>query len=277
MRNQTVNGFQKLVGMRAFIELVRRSFRRQISYRAATLAGLVTNLFFGALRAAVMIALYGEEEVVAGVSLQGAVTYTGISQAIIGFLSFFGWYELMNTVYSGSIGSDLLKPMGFFDYWLAQDIGRAVAQFLLRTIPIMIGYAVLFDISYPNNFLQCLGVFTSLVFALLVSFSYRFLLNLASFWIPNVMGITRFGFVLLWFFSGFLMPLRFFPDWFTKICYLTPFPYMLNIVVDIYLGLIVEVEIIYALIAQCLWAMLLVLIGKLILRAGIRRLVILGG
>jgi ABC-2 type transport system permease protein len=183
----------------------------------------------------------------------------------------------MNTVYSGSIGSDLLKPMAFYSYWGAQDIGRAIAQFILRTVPIMIGYAILFDITYPKSLVQWTGVILSLILALLVSFSYRFLLNLASFWIPNVMGITRFGFIILWFFSGFLMPLRFFPDWFAQLCYLTPFPYMLNIVVDIYLGLVMDLELLYALLAQCFWALVLIFLGQLVLKAGIRRLVILGG
>ena len=34
------------------------------------------------------------------------------------------------------------------------------------------------------------------------------------------------------------MPLRFFPEWFVKLCYLTPFPYTINVVVEVYLGLV---------------------------------------
>ena len=35
-----------------------RAIQRQLTYRAATLAGLATNFFFGLLRAAVLVALY---------------------------------------------------------------------------------------------------------------------------------------------------------------------------------------------------------------------------
>ena len=45
--------------MRLFWQLTQRALQRQLTYRAATLAGLGTNFFFGILRASVMIALYG--------------------------------------------------------------------------------------------------------------------------------------------------------------------------------------------------------------------------
>jgi ABC-2 type transport system permease protein len=81
--------------MRRYLYLTYLSIHRQIAYRAATLAGLATNFFFGLLRAAVIVALYGARQQVAGMSLQGAVTYTGIAQASIGFLALFSWYDLI--------------------------------------------------------------------------------------------------------------------------------------------------------------------------------------
>ena len=99
----------------------------------ATLAGLVTNLFFGLLRVALFLALYGEQQEVAGLSTTGIITYTGLTQAMIAYLSLFSWYDLMDTVDSGEIAADLLKPMNLFTFWLAQDFGRArLLNFLHR-------------------------------------------------------------------------------------------------------------------------------------------------
>lgn len=263
--------------MRTFWELIKRSFQKQIAYRAATIAGLFTNLFFGILRASVLIALYGQRTVVAGIDIQGAVTYTGVAQAIIGFLALFSWSELMNTVYSGAIATDLLKPMGYYRYWLAQDLGRAVAQIAIRGIPIMLGYSLLFDITYPQTIVQWLGLAIALVLAWLVSFSFRFVVNLAAFWIPNATGIARFAYIMMWFLSGFLMPLRFFPDWFVNVCRFTPFPHMVNTVVEVYIGLLSGTDLLFALLVQLIWAVILISAGRMVLRAGIHRLVILGG
>ena len=144
--------------MRLFFELVKISFQRQITYRAATLAGLTTNFFFGLLRASILIALYGNRREVAGISLEGVITYTGLTQAIIGFLSLFSWYEVMDSVYSGDIASDLLKPMNYYAFWLARDVGRAIVGLLTRGLTMMAAYAVFFGITIPHNAGQWLAV-----------------------------------------------------------------------------------------------------------------------
>jgi ABC-2 type transport system permease protein len=263
--------------MRLFWEVAKRAFQRQLTYRAANLAGLATNFFFGLLRAAVMVALYGARQEVAGLSLSAAITFTGLSQATIAYLSLFGWYEVMNAVHSGEIASDLLKPMPYFVFCLAQDVGRAGASLLLRGFPILAAYALFFDLVWPQRVEQWLAVVLALALALLVSFAWRFLVNLAAFWTPNALGVGRFAFILSWFLSGFMMPLRFFPDWFVRLCYLTPFPHMVNTVIEVYLGVLQGPALLQALLAQLLWLVALVAIGQLVLRAGVRRLVIQGG
>jgi len=263
--------------MRLFWELCKLAFRRQLTYRAATLAGLTTNFFFGLLRAALMAALYGTRQEVAGISLAAAVTFTGLTQATIGYLSLFSWYEVMNSVYTGDISSDLLKPMDYFLFWLAQDLGRAIVALLMRGLTMMAAYALIFDVVWPHGAAQWLALAVALALSWLVSFSWRFLINLAAFWTPGAQGVGRFIFGLSWFTSGFLMPLRFFPDWFQHLCNLTPFPAMINTVVEVYLGVLTSPKLIQALLGQALWAVILIGAGQLVLRAGVRRLVIQGG
>jgi ABC-2 type transport system permease protein len=263
--------------MRLFGQLIRQSFRLQLTYRAANLAGLATNLFFGLLRAAVLIALYGTRQIFAGVSLQAAITYTGLSQATIACLSFFGWWEVMQSVYSGDIGADLLKPIDYLSFWLARDLGRAAASFLMRGATLIIAYAVVYDIVFPRGVLHWLLVLLSLLLSVMVSFGWRFLVNLAAFWSPDARGIGRFAFGLTWFMSGFLMPLRFFPDWFVRLCDLTPFPSMVNTVIEVYLGLLRGPALARALLLQLFWVGVLYVLARLVLSAGVHQLVIQGG
>ncbi len=263
--------------MQLFYALIKLSFRRQLTYRTANLAGLATNFFFGLLRASIMIALYGERIDVAGYSLQDAITFTGVSQATIACLSFFGWTEVMQSVYSGDVASDLLKPMGYFSFWLAQDLGRAIASLLVRSVTLMLAYALFYDITLPRSAGQWLAVAVALILGILLSFSWRFLTNLAAFWTPDARGIIRLVFVFAWFMSGFLMPLRFFPEWFTNLCHLTPFPAMINTLIEVYLGVLTGPAMFQAMGMQLLWIALLFTTGQLVLRAGVRRLVIQGG
>ncbi len=263
--------------MRLFWELIIRAFQRQLTYREAALAGLATNFFFGLLRAAVLTALYGAQGSVSGISLQAAVTFTGLTQACIDVFSIFGWRALMDTVYTGDVASDLLKPMGYFRFWMAQDLGRAAASFLMRSLTIMLAYAIFFRITTPASPGQWLAFILTFLLGWLLSFCWRFMVNLASFWTPNAQGIARTAFLLGYFFSGFLMPLRFFPDWFVKICYLTPYPHMVNTMVETYLGVLQGQALVQAILMQAAWIAALIGLNQILLRAGFRKLVIQGG
>ena len=263
--------------MRLFLELSKISFQRQITYRTATLAGLATNFFFGLLRVAVLVALYNEQNEVAGLTITDAITFTALSQATIAYLSMFRWFEVMNAVYTGDIASDLLKPMNYFTHWLGRDWGRAIAHLLMRGVTILAIYALVFEITVPQSAAQWLAVALTLVLSWLVSFSWRFLVNLTAFWTPNALGIIRFAFILSWFMSGFLMPLRFFPDWFITLCYLTPFPYTVNAIIEVYLGLASGTELFYLMLGQITWIIILGVSGQIAMRTGIKHLVIQGG
>ncbi len=263
--------------MRLYWEVTRLALQRQLTYRAATLAGLVTNTFFGLLRASVLVALYGARTQVAGISLQDAITFTALVQGIIAYLLIFGWYDLMDSIYSGEVATDLLKPLGYFRFWLAQDLGRAMVAFWLRGVTLVLIYAVVLRITIPHGLVQWSALTISLLLSWYVSFGWRFLINLSAFWTPDARGIGRFAFGLIWAFSGFFMPLRYFPAWFQSFCAFTPFPSMLNTTIEIYLGLLTGSALWQALVTQFAWALVLTLLCQLILRAGMRSLVLQGG
>ena len=262
---------------RLYWEVVKHSFKRYMTYRAAAIAGLGTNFFFGLLRVALLLALYGDRQEVAGYTVAGIVTYTGLTQALIAYLSLFGWYDLMDSVRSGEVAVDLLRPMHFMAFWMMQDLGRAVVNLLLRGVTIMAIYALIFQLAYPMGALQWLGLLISIFLSWLISFGFRFLINLAAFWSPDAQGIGRFFYTASWFFSGFLMPLALFPTWLNTLARWTPFPYMLNTVVEIYLGITTGVDLGLALLLQLAWVGVLLVCGQFILRRAIRRLVIQGG
>ena len=257
--------------------LARLSFQRQLAYRTANVAGLVTNLFFGALRAYVLIALFGAREAVAGYDVRAAVTYTGITQAMLSFLAAFGWWEIIRSVRTGQVATDLSRPVDFFWYHAAQDFGRALAQLILRGVPLVALYALAYRIAVPPTPLHWLALPLSLALGLLISFAWRFLVNLTAFWTVDAMGIGRVASNLVLFLSGFIMPLAFFPDWAQAGLRFLPFASMVNAPVEVYLGVVQGPALVLTLLLQALWAVVLVLLSRVVLAAGVRRLVVQGG
>lgn len=263
--------------MRLFWELVQRSFQRQMTYRAAIFAGLFTNFFFGLFRVAILLALLGDSEAASGYGAEDLITYAAMTQAVIGMLMMFGWYDLMTAVYTGDISSDLLKPMPIFTFWLAQDLGRALVDLLLRGVSFMLLFEIIYDLTYPKTAVQWLIVAIALIFSWLISFAWRFLINLAAFWSPQAKGYMRFGFMMVWFFSGFLMPIPLYPEWVQQVAYATPFPYLLDMPVQLFLGIPQTRSMLSLFMTQAAWAIGLILLCQVTLRRGFRRLVILGG
>jgi ABC-2 type transport system permease protein len=263
--------------MRLYWELIRLSIRRALTYRTANVAGLVTNLFFGFLRVSVMTALYGAQTEVQGLSLHAAITFTGLTQVVLSFLWLFNWWDFMDTINSGDVASNLLRPFDVFGFWMALETGRSLVNGALRGLPIMAAYALFFGLTAPDTPAQWLAFVAALGLAFVISFAWRFLVNLAAFWSTNARGVGRFAFTLSMFLSGFFMPLRFFPDWFVSVCNLTPFPAMVNTPMEVYLGVLRGPELLTALAWQAAWCMALIALCQLVLRAGMRRLVVQGG
>lgn len=263
--------------MTTFLAIIQTSFRRQLTYRAANLSGLATNLMFGFFRAGVLIALYQNRTSVNNLTIQGAITYAALAQAIIGILSFFHWFDLMNTVYDGQVGSDLLRPQNFFLYWLGIDGGRALGSLLIRSIPLFVVFSLFYKVVLPKTLLQWIAFASALLFSWLISFGWRFLVNLAAFWTPNAIGVGRFAFGLSWIFSGFFMPLALFPDWLAKFSRLTPFGASVYIPIQIFIGNIQGTQLLEGLLIQVCWVIGLIILDHAVLKLGIKKLVIQGG
>ncbi|GAB4400097.1 MAG: ABC-2 family transporter protein [Anaerolineales bacterium] len=264
--------------MRLFWEIVQRGIQRQIAYRAVMLAGLGTNFFFGILRAAILMGLYGDRTIMAGLSRSDALTYIAFTQAVIAYLSLFGWYEVANQVYNGEISADLLKPLSYQFFWFGRDFGQALVNFVVRGIVIFIGFALFYPMSYPQTALRWLLVVLALLLAWLVSFGWRFLINLSAFWLGDARGLLRVVFAASWFLSGFWQPLRFYPAALRQAAYtFTPFPYLLDAVFEVFSGVLTVPQTLQILLQQAAWSMGLLLLGQFIMRRGVRKLVIVGG
>ena len=263
--------------MRLYLELAKKSFQRQVAYRSATLAGFATNLFFGALRASVMIAVFGAQRSVAGYSLRDAVTYTGITQALIASAALWGWYDMIRSIKSGEVATDLSRPFDYYNFWLAQDIGRGLYQLIARGLMIMIAFTLLFQTSMPGSIEQWVLTLISVLLGMLISFAWRFIVSAMAFWVTDATGYARMAYFLVLFPSGFLIPIAFMPGWLQALCNATPFPGIINTPVSIYLGRAGGVDALALILVQALWSIGLIALGRLVAEARRRKLTIQGG
>lgn len=258
--------------MRLDWEIARRGWRRYAAYPGATAAGCFTNTIFGFLQAYILLAVYRHRSVVGGYDARDAVTYVWLIQSLLMTVYIFGWGELYRRVRDGAIATDLARPLSPLRYWLAFDLGRAPYHLLFRgVVPFAIG-AIVFELHYPTP-LNALVFVVSLALAVVVSLGVRFLYNLPAFWLIDIRGVLVVAIAINLFFSGMIMPLRFFPDWLRDLALALPFASALQTPVDVWLGKAAAWQV----GLQVVWAVALLALCRLVLARATRKLVVQGG
>jgi ABC-2 type transport system permease protein len=262
--------------MRLDWEIAKRGWRRYAVYPWATAAGIFTNTIFGFLQAYILLAVYRHRADVGGFDASDTVTYVWLAQSLIMTVYVFGWYELALRIREGSIVTDLARPLDPQRYWLMFDLGRAPYHFLLRGVPPLLLGALVFDLNYPSPGDAALFL-VSVTLAVVVSFGIRFLYNSAAFWLLDYRGVMTLTVTIMLFFSGMVLPLRFFPHWLRELSYALPFASVIQTPIDVWLGKREGLALVGVLALQALWALVLLGLGRITFARGTRKLVVQGG
>jgi ABC-2 type transport system permease protein len=263
--------------IRLGFELARRGWGRYAAYPGATWAGVFTNTFFGFLIAYILLAVFRERETVGTYDARDAVTYVWLAQGLLMTVYVWGWYELAFRIQSGDVATDLQRPIDLQTYWLAADLGRAAYHAVFRGVPPFLLGALAFDVRIPDDPALWLAFPLSLTLAVVVSFAFRFLFNLAAFWLLDYRGVGMLAMVVSTFFSGQLVPLAFFPEELHTLVWALPFASMVQAPIEVFLGHARGLELAGLLALQAFWAAALLGLGRLVLAAAMRKLVVQGG
>jgi ABC-2 type transport system permease protein len=255
------------------------SFKEKLVYRFEFVSALLASLMTAALQYYLWTAIEaGAVGPVAGGSL---VTYVVLGQVFsftrVGAVQRRVLYRVSGGIASGGIATDLARPVDYQVLQFGESLGLFVAETLLNSLPAYALTLLLFRIEPPASAEAALGFAASLLAGFLLSFSFNFLLMLASFWTYSVRGIMRAQKAVLDLFGGALVPLSLFPEWLRAAALALPFQGLAYTPLSIYTGAIQGDDIWRALLVQLAWAAALIGLTRLIWLRGYRRIVIQGG
>jgi ABC-2 type transport system permease protein len=256
------------------------SFRRYSTYRAATLAGAFTNTVFGFVLASTFLALWRARPGLGGYDTAQAVTYIWISQALLATVAVFGGGfqdDIQERFRTGDIAIDLYRPVDFQGWWLAGDLGRAAFHLLARGVAPALAGALAFHLRIPRDPAVWGAFLLSVLLAVVVSFGLRFLVALTGFWLHDSDGVRALALVVTLFFSGMLLPIGLFPGPLGAAAAALPFSGMIQIPADILLGHRTGAAAVTGLGFQLVWAVALFALGRAVLAAATRKVVVQGG
>lgn len=252
-------------------------FRTLLQYRAAALAGMGTQLFWGLVRVMIFEAFFRSTIAEQPMSAADVITYIWLAQAFFSLIPTNVDPDTRAQVRSGSVGYDLLRPLDLYAYWYTRSLALRIALPLLRA-PLMIAFALLLmGMDLPASWASAAAFALSMAAAVLLSAAFTTLLNITLMWTISGDGVTALapGFVMIM--SGMIVPLPLYPDWAQPVLDMLPFRGLIDTPFRLYLGHIPASELPLQLAHQLAWTVAIVLLGRWILSRGVRRLVIQGG
>ncbi|MEV6771910.1 ABC-2 family transporter protein [Nocardia sp. NPDC051030] len=258
-------------------QLVKAGFRRQSYYRLAMLAGLISNVTFGFVRAAVLMSAVHANNGFGGYDRGTIGTYTWLSQGLLGAIAFWTMPDIVERIRTGDVAIDFLRPIDVQFAHLAEYLGRASCTLIPRGVPSVLIGALTFGLAIPTTPGPYVLGAISVLLAMALSFLSMFAVCLSGFWFVETRGLRSLHMICGTFLAGLFAPVHLFPEWLRAIAYATPFPSMLQWPIDVLSGRTTGLAAVEIVAVQCFWLTVLVGAGQLLLRAGRRKLEVQGG
>lgn len=266
--------------MKAFASIIKIRFNLLLQYRIAAIAGGITQFFFGMIMIMVLYGFYYSTDGEMPIDYKSAITYIWMGQAMLGMLPWNGDTEIQNLIRTGNVSYELLRPMNLYNYWFARAFALRTAPTLLKSIPIFI-IALLLPSDYSMNVPPNIQAFVAWIIAtfggLMISCTITNIINITTLYSVSGDGIQRLLSSIVTIFSGMVVPLPLFPERFKEILGYLPFSGLVDIPVRFFIGDISFNQLPGYLGFQCLWAVLLYILGQWILNKKIKDLIVQGG
>ena len=267
--------------MKQYFAYFKLRFITGLQYRAAAIAGLSTQLFFGFIFIMVFIALYESSSVVAPMKIEELVTYMWLNQAFFSLMFLYAKdHELLSAVKNGDIAYELCRPQEPYFKWYIKMLSTKLSNVCLRCLPVLILAFMLpkpYTLALPNSLLAFILFLISLSLGALLVTAIVTLFHIVTFYTLDERGVVGMLIVVAEFFAGAIIPVAFLPKSVQIIGDYLPFKYLFDLPYRVYSGNI-TIDSSYSLILmQFIWLVIIVTIGYCLTKKALRKVVVQGG
>jgi len=270
--------------LRPYFAVFRARFNLLLQYRAAALAGFGTQCWWGAIKIMVFAAFF-RSAASTPMTLRQAIDYVWLGQAFLTLLPWSGDPEIARMMRSGDVSYERLRPLDTYGFWYARAAARRTATPLLRAIPMVVTAGVLlpllgapqWGLSAPASARAAALFVLSMVLVVALSSAVASLMDVLTVATLSDRGVNSLAGPLIIILSGSLIPLPLFPEWMQPLLGLQPFAGLLDTPMRIYGGHLGGTDAIAALGRQVVWAVLLVLLGRMLMARFMAKLQVQGG
>jgi ABC-2 type transport system permease protein len=263
--------------MRAYLAILHCRFAALFQYRAAALAGLATQIFWGLVKVMVMTAFFAESTSAQPITLAQAAAFIWLGQALLQLLPWTIDKEIEEQVRTGNVAYELVRPLDLYWLWFSRSMAMRLVPTLLRSIPIFLCAGLFFGLPAPVSPGAAAAFIGSLICSLLLASSITTLVIVTLFWTVSGEGIKRLLPHVVVLLSGMIIPLPLYPDWMQPFLNVQPFRGIMDIPCRLYTG-VIPANLGLAYIAfQLAWTAFFIGSGRVLMRKAVKQFVVGGG
>ena len=268
--------------MRSYTKYFKLRFITNLQYRAAAIAGISTQIFFGLIFAFVYLAFYkSNPNANYPMEWNELITYIWLEQAFYALIyPFEKDEELLNMIKNGNLAYELIRPQNIFIKFYIKMIAKKVVSSLMRAVPVITIAFLLpkpLNLLLPKSFTNFILFLIALIISCLLISSITVLVHILTMYTIDSKGILSIYSVILEVFSGSTIPIPFFPNWLKKIAYILPFRFISDLPFRVYSGSININQGITNILEAIVWTIITIIIGNLITKNALKKAVLQGG
>ncbi len=269
------------IDIKKYLSFFRIRFTYGLTYRAAALAGIVTQFAWGTLEILMFKTFYDYNKTAFPMEFSALTSYIWLQQALLSiYMIWFFEVEIFDLIVSGNVAYELCRPISLYNMWFVRNMATRLSKAVLRAFPILIVAALLpkpYGLSLPKSPEAAGWFLLSLILAFLVVISFCMITYIICFYTISALGVRLLASAVSELLTGAVIPLPFFPEKIGKVISYLPFASMQNLPLRIYGGDIYGMELYRGILLQLFWCVALILIGRWMLARGISKVTVQGG
>lgn len=260
-----------------YLQVIKTGLIRSLTYKFEVYSNILMQAIIMIASAYFWRALFKNADSVQGVNVETMLVYTVMSSVISIVMLTNVERRITQSVQKGNIAVDMMRPVNIFAVFFAEDIATLVALVFQNMIPVIIVGCLIVGIPTPVS-VEAFGMFMiSLVMAYLINWLIAVMVGMIGFSSINVDALFQVKKHLIRLLSGSIVPLWFFPAWFSSTLRALPFAYLYQLPLEIYVGRATGDEIMMGLLIQFCWLLLLFILFLYLEKRVTKKVMVQGG
>lgn len=256
--------------------LIKKAYKAQAAYRVNVVVNLLGSLLTLFVQMSVWNALYAQGHR-AESTLEETLTYVLLTTVWLPFLRLYPGEQIGNSIYTGELGVDMLRPINLVKLHLGREIGGALYRLPVYVLPTTLIAMLAFTVLPPQGIAGLAAFLMTAVFGAVIFVLFDLIVGYTAFWLTANWFMGWFESAILLLFGGGMVPIWFYPQALSNLVQYLPFQYIHYIPINYYLGRMPAEGIWQTLLIQLGWIAALALVERLIWRAAQQKITVQGG